>query len=140
MRGNPPIILIGMMLSGKTTIGRLLASRLNTSFIDLDEAIVQTTGKSIAALFESGEQAFRAAEEQAARDLIRRGSHGVIALGGGAFTSSPTREHCLSRGVVVYLEASVAELAVRYRPNTGRPLLDGAGSVEEALTSLLSLR
>ena len=105
MPDERPIILIGLMLSGKTTVGRILSNKLDSSFVDLDEAITENTGQSIPELFERGEDVFRATEERTARHILDEGVYGVIALGGGAFESRTTRERCLRDGFVVYLEA-----------------------------------
>ena len=140
MQKDTPIILIGMMLAGKTTIGRLLATDLRTTFIDLDDAIVAATGQSIPSLFGRGEAVFREAEEKTALGLLNRREHGVVALGGGSFESASVRQASLRTGFVVYLYAPAAILAERYQAGTGRPLLDEADSVEGALGSLLKKR
>jgi len=129
-----------MMLSGKTTVGRLLATDLDTTFIDLDDAIVAAAGQTIPTLFSRGEAVFRAAEEKTVLSLLESKEHGVIAMGGGSFESVTVREASLLSGVVAYLYAPAPTLAARYRPGTGRPLLDDADSVEDVLSSLLRKR
>ncbi len=102
-----PIFLLGFMASGKTTVGRALAERLNVPFIDLDEEIVTAAGCTIAEMIaRQGEAAFRQLETECLR---KASSHkpAVIALGGGAFTQAVNRELILQAGVSVWLDAPI---------------------------------
>ena len=119
------VFLIGMMGSGKTTVGRLLAERLAVPFVDLDQAIEQRTGQTVAEVFEQhGEFNFRACEAQVLRDLPRRYPTAVIATGGGAPVHFDNVDFMRRTGTVVYLQASAAELIRRLTSKRKeRPLL-----------------
>ena len=117
------LVFIGLMGSGKSTIGKLLASRLSLSFVDLDEMIVQQQGKSIPKIFEQdGEKVFRALESQALEEALNvQGS--AIATGGGVILSEHNRELMKQAGRVIWLDASPEVLAVRITGDSNRPLL-----------------
>ncbi len=132
-RHHPPmaqraIFLIGMMGSGKSTIGRALARELDMRFVDCDRELEVRSGVSITTMFEvEGEQAFREREAALIEELTQRDGI-VLATGGGAVLSEASRAALRGRGLVIYLRASVDELARRtardrghpcYRPKTG---------------------
>lgn len=120
------IFLTGAPASGKTTLGRRLATALGVSFIDLDAEIVRSTGRTIPDIFASdGEAAFRELEAQT---LTRLGDAGVVALGGGTLLRDANRRFCEARGTVLCLDTpSDAELARRLNAAAGtRPLGDRA--------------
>ncbi len=99
------LFLVGFMASGKSTVGRAVAERLNLPFVDLDEEIVAAAGCTIAELMERrGEAAFRQLETECLRKAIAQET-AVIALGGGAFTQAVNRELILQAGVSVWLDA-----------------------------------
>ena len=137
------VVLIGLRGSGKTTLGSLLAKRLNTQFIDLDDVTVADSGQpSVTAMFRSvGEPAFRAAECAALEHVLTSASTSgaVIALGGGTPTAPPARallESARAAGTIriILLEAPPETLGARLTSNPGdRPLLAGASFAEEAL-------
>ena len=133
------IYLYGPPGSGKTTLGKLLAEALALPFIDLDEEIEKTAGRSIPAIMQAeGEPAFRDLEAAA---LERASSEpgGVVALGGGALLRASNRQLAESSGRVILLEADRDTLLRRLQPQVGRrPLLDG--DMGEKLTGLLSRR
>ena len=129
-----------MMLSGKSTVGRLAATAFRTAFVDADEALVERTGSTIADWFELGEPAFRAAERQTMRELLSDATPRVIAAGGGAFEEPETRALCLDRAFVVYLAARLETLVARHTPEGARPLLDPPHDPSEVLGALLSAR
>lgn len=120
------VFLIGFMGAGKTTVGRVLAGRLGCPFQDLDDVIEQSQGKSVARIFaESGEQAFRAAESAALRQVLEESDDEqaglVLALGGGAFAQLENRQALhRSGGVIVLLQAPVEELRRRCAGESGR--------------------
>jgi shikimate kinase / 3-dehydroquinate synthase len=115
------IALVGFMGAGKTTYGREVASRLRRPFLDLDKAIEERAGKSIADLFaERGESGFRAIEEHAVRVALAAPEPSVIALGGGAVTSAANRAE-LERAVVVLIDVEVESAWARVR-HSSRPL------------------
>jgi len=118
-----PIVLVGMMGSGKSTVGRRLASALGRPFVDADREIESRCGVAIATIFEvEGETGFRRREAALIDELTRR--YGlVLATGGGAVLLEETRGRLRERGLVVYLCASAAELWHRLRHDKVRPLL-----------------
>ena len=120
-----PIVLVGLMGAGKTTVGRLLAARLALPFLDSDEEIERETGLTIAAIFERfGEAWFREAERRALERLAG-GPPRVVAAGGGAFAEAPTRALLVKRCLTVWLDADVATLAGRLQGCGTRPLIAG---------------
>ena len=134
----PKAVLVGLPGSGKSTIGRRLAKALDTSLLDTDAAIEQTTGRSIPDIFATdGEQEFRRIEEQVIRDALQT-HDGVLSLGGGAVTTPGVRD-ALAGHTVVYLEISAAEGVRRTGGTTVRPLLAG-GDRGEKFKALMSQR
>ena len=128
------VILIGMMGSGKTTVGRLLAKQLGKTFIDSDEEIQRRTGVTIPHIFDvEGEAGFRQRESSVLEDLAER-SDLVLATGGGAILSPHNRCVLKASGAVVYLKSNVHDLWQRTRHDTNRPLLqtvDPRGKLQE---------
>ena len=120
------IFLVGLMGSGKTTIGRSLAKRLNLRFVDADQEIETRTGASIPLIFEiEGEASFRQREADVIRDLTAQQGI-VLATGGGAVLNENSRRLLRERGTVIYLRASVASLIQRTSHDKNRPLLQTA--------------
>lgn len=116
------IYLVGFMASGKSTIGRRLAERLGLPFVDLDDEIERTSGKTIRALFEeSGEAAFR---ERESEFLAATGSlpAAVVATGGGCFAQEENRKRIARLGTAVFLDAGLETLRGRLKGKTDRPL------------------
>ena len=112
-RIDRPIVLVGLMGVGKSTVGRRLARRLDMSFVDSDAAIEDASGYSAAEVFERyGEQDFRDGERRLVARLIE-GDIRVIATGGGAFIDPRTRELLNERASTVWLDAPVDILAER---------------------------
>jgi 3-dehydroquinate synthase len=123
---NNNIFLVGLMGAGKTTIGRLLARRLNMAFIDSDHEIEARTGASIPWIFEiEGEASFRRREADVIRELTAQ-SGIVLATGGGAVLDPASRALLAERGTVVYLRASVNSILQRTAHDRNRPLLQTA--------------
>jgi len=122
----PPhrIALIGFMGSGKTTVGRLVATRLGYRFLDLDSLIVERADKSIREIFaEDGEEDFRRIETDALYSL-REMNRLVIATGGGAPIRQENQEFFENLAVTFYLVVSFREFLERTGRDRGRPLLD----------------
>ncbi|MBS0503795.1 MAG: shikimate kinase [Proteobacteria bacterium] len=118
-----PIVLIGLMGVGKTTVGRRLAQRLGLPFVDADEEIEAAAGMTVSEIFERfGEPYFRDGERRVITRLID-GSPKVIATGGGAFMNEQTRALILDRATAVWLEADIDVLVERVRRRATRPLL-----------------
>ena len=119
------VFLIGMMGSGKTTVGHLLASQLGYRFCDSDVMIEQVAGKTINEIFaESGEAAFREIESQVLSELSAY-TKLVIATGGGVVIK-PINWSYLHHGLIVWLDAPVEVLIERLKEDTTRPLLKQA--------------
>ncbi|WP_296870765.1 shikimate kinase [Tibeticola sp.] len=117
------IALVGLPGSGKTTVGRMLAKRLQLPFFDADARIEQRIGCSIRDFFAAeGEARFRDIEEEVIDELSALGD-GVLSTGGGAVLRAANRQRLRSRCKVVYLHAQPEDLARRLRRDTQRPLL-----------------
>lgn len=117
------IFLVGMMGAGKTSVGRVLAKRLQKSFYDSDQVIEDRTGVKIPVIFEiEGEAGFRV-RESAVIDELTALHEIVLATGGGAVLIDANRDRLRSRGTVVYLRATVRDLLNRTRHDKNRPLL-----------------
>ena len=120
-----PIVLVGLMGVGKTTVGRRLAVRLGLSFVDADNEIEVAAGLSIAEIFTRfGEAHFRDGERRVIARLID-GTPKIIATGGGAFMNDATRALILERATAVWLDADIDTLASRVSRRDNRPLLHG---------------
>ena len=120
------IILVGMPGSGKTTVGKLLAKKLQKNFVDSDGEIQRRTGVTIPHIFDvEGEDGFRQRESATLEELAQR-KNMVLATGGGAVLSPANRELLKQCGVVVYLKSSVYDLWQRTRHDHNRPLLQTA--------------
>ncbi len=133
------LVLVGMMGSGKTTIGRALAKHLGKAFVDSDEEIQKRTGVTIPHIFDvEGEAGFRQRETAAIGDLVG-GDNLVLATGGGAVLLPQNRELLQQNGIVIYLKASVHDLWLRTRNDRNRPLLQ-TGDARAKLTELFQQR
>ncbi len=128
--------LVGMMGSGKTTVGRLIAASAGIEFRDTDAEVESRAGMTIADLWaEGGEALFRSLEAAVVIDSAHMDS-AVIATGGGAVTDPSTRSVISSSGTVVWLRAQPGELVDRLSGQEGRPLLDRADDLEATLRDL----
>lgn len=134
------IILIGMMGSGKTTIGAELAKELpEYKYIDVDEEIEKSTQKKIPDIFlRHGEPFFRMLETEKIR-LFCKNNGQIISAGGGAFEDKENRKLMLENGRVIYLKASPEEIFNRIKTQTHRPLLKKNFSIEK-ISSIIKLR
>ena len=137
---KPNIILTGIMGSGKTTVGNLLAAELSDyEFVDTDEVIVDTMNMSITNIFEKyGEAKFRQIEKNVILNLMQEENY-IISLGGGAFEDKETRENLLKNAIIFYLEASCDTLFERIKNDNSRPLLM-TENPKQKLASLLKIR
>lgn len=137
--GSRSIVLVGMMGSGKSSIGRRLAAILELPFNDADAAIEQAAGMTIDEIFAlHGEPYFRDGEERVIKRLLQTGPQ-VVATGGGAVLSAKTREEIAKSGVSIWLKATVDLLLQRVSRRDNRPLLKTADP-RTVLTQLLSER
>jgi shikimate kinase len=134
-----PIVLVGLMGVGKTTVGRRLAARLDLPFTDADDEIEQAASLGIAEIFSRyGEPAFRDGERRVIARLMA-GPVQVIATGGGAFVDPITRDLILAQGITIWLHANIDVLVERTARRSSRPLLLN-GDPHEILTELLEKR
>lgn len=134
---GPRVVLIGSMGAGKTTVGKLLASRWGIGFRDTDRDVEAVAGKPVSDIFvEDGEATFRALERDAvAAALVTH--EGVLALGGGAVLDQSTRS-LLTGHTVVFLRVGLADAASRVGLGVSRPLL--LGNVRGRVKKLLDER
>lgn len=140
MAGHQNIYLVGPMGAGKTTIGRRLADVRGMEFVDSDHEIEARTGVDIPFIFEKeGEAGFRRREKQVIEALTAR-SNIVLATGGGAVLDADNRLMLSSRGLVVYLHASVTQQLARTERADNRPLLQQATDRKAVLESLFQVR
>jgi shikimate kinase len=134
-----PIVLVGLMGVGKTTIGRRLGARLQLPFVDADHEIEMAAGLSISEIFERfGEAHFRDGERRVIARLID-GTRKIIATGGGAFMNDDTRALILARTTAVWLKADIETLVERVVRRGERPLLKGQDP-QAVLESLAAVR
>lgn len=122
LRGRP-IVLVGLMGAGKTSIGRRLADKMGLPFVDADHEIEAAAGKSIADIFsEHGEAYFRDGERKVIARLIENGEQ-ILATGGGAYMNPETRARIQDGAVCVWLKADLDLLMKRVMKRNDRPLL-----------------
>ena len=137
--GGLRLFLVGPMGSGKSTVGRHLADLLGCAFIDSDAEIESRAGADIPWIFDvEGETGFRRRETAVLKDLVEHPG-AVIATGGGAILAAENREMMARTGIVVFLNASVAQQLKRTGSGEGRPLLQ-QGDREETLKQLMAQR
>lgn len=138
------IILTGFMGSGKTTLGKWISKHTGRTFIDTDKEIELKAGKSVSDIFKTeGEEVFRQMETDYLKELASTGKNNlVISVGGGTVLREENRKLLRSLGTVVYLKASVDELANRLRYDEKRPLLQGKSGEERRtlIEDILSAR
>ena len=120
------LVLVGLMGSGKTTVGRIVAARLGRPFLDSDLMIEERTGRTVREIFETdGEPAFRALETEVLTDALANPQRAVIAAAGGVVLSARNRAALASSGArVVWLRADPKLLVERVKSAGHRPLLD----------------
>jgi shikimate kinase len=124
--GERPVVLVGMMGAGKTTVGRRLATRLGRHFVDSDEEIEKAAGMSIEDMFKAhGEPEFRAGEARVIARLLKEPNL-VLGTGGGAFMNADTRALIKDTGVSVWIKADFELLFSRVQRRSNRPLLKTA--------------
>ena len=121
--GNRPIVLVGLMGAGKSSIGRRLAEKLEISFVDADHEIEVAADKSIPEIFsDHGEAYFREGERRVISRLIENGAQ-ILSTGGGAFINEETRQRIHAHGISVWLKADLPLLMKRVMKRADRPLL-----------------
>lgn len=134
-----PVVLVGLMGVGKSTVGRRLAAMLGRGFVDADDAIEEAAQRKIAEIFEEfGEAYFRDGERRVIARLIEDRA-GVIATGGGAFVDPQTRELILDQAIAVWIDCDIDTLVERTSRRDTRPLLRN-GDPKDILTGLFNER
>jgi shikimate kinase len=137
--GDRLVVLVGLMASGKTSVGRILAQKLGLPFVDADHEIETAAQMSIPEIFAMhGEPFFRSGERRVIARLLRDGPR-VLATGGGAFMNAETRQAIRARGVSVWLRADFETLMRRVRRRSNRPLLQTADP-EATMRGLMEAR
>jgi len=117
------IFLCGFMGSGKSTVGRQLADKLERPFLDLDDRIVEIAGLEIPEIFEQeGEPAFRTTERRALLE-VARDYKGVVALGGGSLQSQHLVDHLKLKGLLLFIETPISVILSRISQDENRPML-----------------
>ncbi|MGB3140066.1 MAG: shikimate kinase [Aestuariivirga sp.] len=137
--GNHPLVLVGLMGAGKSSIGRRLAEKLDVPFVDADHEIEIAADKSIPEIFKDhGEAYFREGERRVISRLIENGAQ-VLSTGGGAFINEETRQAVQARGISVWLKADLPLLMKRVMKRADRPLLQ-TGDPEAVMQKLMDQR
>ena len=134
-----PLVLVGMMGAGKTTVGRRLANRLGRHFIDSDEEVEAAAGMTIEDIFAThGESDFRAGEVRVIARLLKDPEI-VLGTGGGAFVNADTRALVKAEAVSIWIKADFELLFARVSRRANRPLLKTANP-RETLKKLIDAR
>lgn len=121
---NDHVVLVGMMGSGKTSVGTAVAERLGRPFLDSDEQVESRTGRTVREIFETdGEAAFRVLEAEALAEALSRPTPVVVAAAGGVVLDAGNRRQLKGAGTVVWLRADADVLATRVGSSDHRPLL-----------------
>ena len=129
------VYLIGMMGSGKSSVGKLLANKLQFSNIDIDKEIEKDEKLSIKEIFEKkGENYFREIES---KYLLRKRKFSVVSCGGGIILNKKNREFLKTSGYTIYLKSSISTLEKRLLNENGRPLLSN-DNLKETLINIYS--
>jgi len=135
-RIDRPVVLVGMMGVGKTSVGKKLAAALQWQFIDADEEIEKAAQMPIQEIFDTyGEDQFRDGERRVIARLLDDATPRIIATGGGAFCNAQTRRLILDRAIAVWLDSDIDTLVDRTARKGNRPLLK-QGDPREILTRL----
>jgi shikimate kinase len=133
------IVLVGLMGSGKSTVGKYLAQNTGLRLVDTDKVIEDSVGMRISDIFElKGETVFRELECEAVKQVAEKGNV-IISTGGGAFENSSNRDELLKNGMVFYLKASADCLFKRIKNDNSRPLLKD-GNPKSVLEELVTER
>jgi shikimate kinase len=138
-RIDRPVVIVGLMGAGKSTVGRKLASMIDRGFVDADDEIEHAAQRSIPEIFaEFGESYFRDGERRVIARLIDENS-GVIATGGGAFVDDETRALILDKAIAIWIDCDIDTLVERTSRRDHRPLLKN-GDPKAILTDLMEKR
>jgi len=139
MKKNKNIYLIGLMGSGKTTLGKILSKKLDKTFFDSDQVIEEKLGVDVTLIFEyEGEAGFREREKEILKELVSK-KNIVLATGGGVILSELNRNLLSENGTVIYLKSNYKDLVLRMKNDKTRPLLK-EGDVESVIKKLCNER
>lgn len=137
--GSRPLVLVGLMGCGKSSVGKRLAVKLGLPFVDADEEIEKVAAKSISEIFaDHGEDYFRNGERKVIARLLESGPQ-VLATGGGAFINPETRAKIKSQAISIWLRAELPVLLRRVMKRDTRPLLK-TGDPETVMSALMAAR
>ena len=138
MKSVKNIVFLGMMGSGKTTIGSLVSKKLNLNFFDIDEYIEKKIGEKISKIFDKkGEKFFRDIEEKTTLEILKK-KNIVIALGGGAFINANIRREVLRNHISFWLKLDDKTILKRIKKNSKRPIAHNLST--EKLIQLIKKR
>ena len=133
------LVLCGMMGSGKSTVGKHLASHLSYEFVDTDEVLESRFGKITDIFARFGEEYFREKESEVCVELAKR--EGLVLATGGGLVLKKENVNCLKRsGTLIFLRANPSTLAQRLQADVDRPLLQTEGDLEVRIAKLLQIR
>ena len=139
MKKYKNIYLIGLMGSGKTTLGKILSKKLDKQFYDSDHVIEEKLGVDVPMIFEyEGEAGFREREKDILRELVNK-QNIVLATGGGIILSKSNRDLLSDNGIVIYLKSNQKDLIKRMKNDKTRPLLKD-GNIDEIIKKLCKER
>jgi len=122
MKSKENIVFLGMMGSGKTSIGQLISKKLNLKFVDIDHLIEEELSMSISEIFTiKGEKFFRDFEEKITLKILKK-KEVVVSLGGGAFLNKKIRTEILNNHLSIWLKLDIKTLIKRIRGSSKRPI------------------
>ena len=122
MESNKNLVFLGMMGSGKTTLGKIVSKKLSMNFVDVDYEIEIKEGIKISDLFkEKGETFFRKLEEQTTLESLKK-TNSIISLGGGAFINKKIQNEVLKNHISIWLKWNNKSLINRIKNNQKRPI------------------
>ncbi len=141
MKKKNIIFLVGFMGSGKTTLGKALAVKLNLKFLDTDERIIQLENQPIDEIFnKNGEDYFRSLESEVLKEICFNNESRVISTGGGFPCFNDNMTKMLNSGFVVYISADPTTLYNRLENDSKRPLLKSNSNLREYIVDSLMKR
>ena len=125
------VVLVGMMASGKSSIGKVLSKTMNIPFLDVDKEIELHEKRSVKSIFEnSGERYFRKLESKIIIENLKEKKSTVIALGGGAFLNAAVRRNVNEKSISVWLDLNIETIITRVKKNQNRPLVENKSDKE----------
>jgi len=138
MNSNKNLVFLGMMGSGKSSIGNLVSKKLNLPFMDIDSLIVKNTGMSVSEIFEKrGEDYFRNQEEKITLKCLKKIKN-VVSLGGGGFINTKIRKEILANHFSFWLNWDESTLIARIKGNKKRPL--AFKSTDQEIKTIIKIR